>query len=146
MIVGGFDPDRGPHPFVRAAVKIERLVPRWRFIDFVIDTGASMTVVHPHDSIYRLLLPIPLLQNVNAWPTTRVARGVNGDTRLFEVAATLGFLDGDDLREFVFPLSIAQMTATNRELPSLLGWDILQTMDVRLNRSQGVVEMTFTDA
>lgn len=143
MITGYFDSALGPQPYLRAAVKIEPLVSRWRFIDFLIDMGASLTIVHPHDSLFRLMLPQTLLGNPTAWPNVHDVRGLGGDTRLFQVPAQLGFLDGDELREFQLPISIAQLTAHNRDIPSLLGWDILGSMDIRISRSRGSVELEF---
>lgn len=124
-------------------MRIESLVPRWRYIDFLIDTGSSLTIIHPHDALYRLMLPQTLLQNPSAWPGIVTAQGVSGDTRLFRTEAQLGLLDGDVFRDLRLPVSIAQITAHNREVPSLLGWDVLSSMDVRISRAHGIVELEF---
>jgi hypothetical protein len=104
---------------------------KWVSIDFPLDTGASTTSPHPLDAVVRIgISPTHLIDATN-WTRPEPHGGVGGSAIYFVVPAFYAFLQDDGQWH---PLSgeirIAQLTAGNTTLPSLLGWDILQQFRV----------------
>lgn len=55
MIRGFFNPASGlPVPWVRVLLSLPGLSQSWTPIDFLIDTGCTLTTLHPHDASYRM--------------------------------------------------------------------------------------------
>ena len=54
MIRGFFPAHRGPHPYLTVAVYLPGVREEWTLIDFLVDTGAASTSIHPGDALRRL--------------------------------------------------------------------------------------------
>lgn len=102
-------------------------------IPFLIDTGADDTILHPRDLEQSggHLLDTPFDEH----PERQRVGGVGGDGYIIPLSARLFFqIEGgadrlwQDCRVWV-----AQPTATNRRLPSLLGRDLLQFFRLTLD-------------
>jgi len=108
---------RSGRPFIECRLVIPRLRVNRRLM-LLVDTGASATCLHPADTI---LAGIPLDQLEGQYSV----QGVGGKSSYFRETANLLFEDDSFLRIYQVDLLIAAPTDTNRELPSLLGRDIL---------------------
>ena len=114
MIRGSFDRGR---PQVECRLVIPRLNVNHRLM-LLVDTGASATCLHPADAI-RAGIPFERLGNRIGY------LGIGGSSAYFREPANLLFEDDSQLRIYRLDLLIAAPTENNRELPSLLGRDVL---------------------
>lgn len=92
-------------------------------IDFLIDTGADHTVIHPNDA-ERLGIDFRKLENEGS------SFGVGGRAKLFIERAELIFRDedGQTTQSHQLDIAIAEPSEHNNNFPSLLGRDILNQM------------------
>lgn len=112
-------------------------------VAFVLDTGSTTSCLHPVDAITALDIPLADLERPAAWPRTEVHQGIGGDAIYYTVPAEYVFRrDGGGLF-LVIPgvVRIAQPTPHNRDLPSLLGWDVLERFRLVIERAAGRVEL-----
>jgi hypothetical protein len=134
LINGYFDPRSAvPVPRVRVALFLPGLTTRWYMVDFVIDTGAMTTCVHPKDAIFALNISARRLQDSTRWERHQLVQGVGGSSLNFVVSASYAMLkeDGDGVDIFQQDIDIAQMRAgVNDQIPSVLGWDVLRRYDL----------------
>lgn len=95
-------------------------------VDFLIDTGADDTILHPRDVPPRVasLLTSPFGDH----PERQWIGGVGGGAYIIPLSVRLFFRTegGRDRLWQDARVWVAQPTATNRRLPSLLGRDLLQ--------------------
>lgn len=116
MIVGEFDA-RG-RPYVKGELSLPRLGVS-HDIDFLLDTGADVTCLHPGDA---QMLHIPF----NRLRGKKFFDGVGGKSPpYFQERATLSFSDGASTRLYEINLNIAVQSESNKDLPSLLGRDVI---------------------
>lgn len=126
-------------PTVRAWVAIPNLG-TFGDVLFLVDTGATRTILHPID-LSRTDTPAPPYANA----PVHTAGGIGGSVDYAEVRAHVYFLDTGifrrSLREFTVGLSLPATQADYNKtasLPSLLGRDILDqcrcTFDYKRNR------------
>lgn len=128
MIAGRFD--AYGEPFFRARLVIPRLGID-REIDFLVDTGADCTCLHPADGI-RIQLPFGELG------TRSLFAGVGGSYPYYQEIAFIVFAGGERNYAFDITLSIARPqppTPSNPRpvvnlLPSLLGRDVLNRLRI----------------
>lgn len=125
---GLFDPRQDwPVPYVRASLWLPDIQPKWVSIDFLLDTGAGTTSLHPLDSVVRVGISPANLIDPGKWERAQNHGGVGGAAVYFVVPAFYAFLQDDsEWHEISGEIRIAQLTLGNAKLPSLLGWDILQ--------------------
>lgn len=116
MIVGNFSGDG--RPFVQGRLVIPRLDIDG-YVDFLVDTGADTTCLHPDDGI-QLNCPFDRLANPIGFG------GIGGTHLYFIEPAVIIFLDGNKLRLFNISLSISKPHPDVDGLNSLLGRDILE--------------------
>ena len=139
MISGFFDSRYGfPHVWVRLSIAggpSDRLVP------FIIDTGASTTVVHAHDALHHLRLPETDL-DPRTWPPSerRLTSGIGGIAACRAVDASYAFKVEGGGREIVRG-TVELGAVDTSQLPSLLGWDVLRHFRLDLNASRGSVTL-----
>jgi len=133
LIPGYFDPSSPalPLPRLRVAVLIPSLpgveVPTLFAVEFLIDTGASVTCLHPFDAIQQARIPMSTLSSADEWPNRQRHGGITGQAMYFPTPCRYAFLQHDGtFVEREGEIAIAQLTTTNAGVPSLLGWDILQ--------------------
>ena len=129
----------------RPHVRVGLQLPKWgvdREILFRLDTGADMTVLHPHDA---RLAGIPFAQLDNA--TLYSATGVGGPVPYFQEPALLSFYDQDGTTTYLYSLDLriaklpepgANQTLWN--LPSLLGLDIINQWQTIYDPVNGQLE------
>ena len=100
-------------PYVKGSLSLPRLGVAGQ-VDFLVDTGATTTVLHPDDGIAlgcpfdNLVLPAPL-------------EGVGGTHTYYRETAVIAFDDDDTDVEFRLELSIAKPHPVVDGLNSLLG-------------------------
>ena len=128
MIQGRFDLDS--NPWMQGTIRI----PGIRLhsngdVDFLVDTGAGRTSLHPSDAhrlgLFNFPLPPPSVSMI----------GVAGTAQYAELRAFIGFVDQHPLpwtrprwAVYALPLLIAIPDEENWYLPSLLGQDIIRTL------------------
>lgn len=136
MIHGYFD--QYGRPYVEGRLIIERLEIDGR-VQFLVDTGADSTAVHPHDGEvlgcrYDLLV------------SPRSMGGVGGEQEYYpEDGAIITFYGEDTVYTFTdIRINIAQPTPSNRNLPSLLGNDVLGLLRMDYHRSAGLLRLYYS--
>ena len=115
MIRGRFDHYRRPYVLGRL------ILPRWNIqgeVDFLVDTGADSTIIHPYDG-HRLRVPFPELES------EIVSVGIGGRHPYCPENAVLLFEDGAGLREYHCEVLIGRPSGNSDRLPSLLGRPLL---------------------
>lgn len=133
MIAGYFD---GDEPFVQGRLIIEHLEVD-DFVDFLVDTGAYSTVLHPMDGM-RLGCRFDLLSEE---PET--VHGIGGSQDCYPEEATVVFADDDG--EYAFPLAIdivkpaPNSESIVNELPSLLGRDFINYRRLLYDRDDDLI-------
>ena len=128
MIVGQFD-DWG-----RPILSARLLIPRFnisRQVNFLVDTGASQTCLHPNDSRH-FQIPFDELRD----PHSTI--GIGGSQPYYQEPAVVILTDSDCEHRFPITLSIAKPqlpTSSNprpviNRIPSLLGRDVLNRLRI----------------
>lgn len=117
MIVGRFERGR---PFLRGDV----LIPRFGVqagVNFLVDTGADVTCLHPGDAI-PANIPFDRLENLTA------NRGIGGQSSYFVEQAILSFRDADGRPIYLYDIDIriGKPEEVSDRIPSLLGQDVLK--------------------
>ena len=135
MIRGSFDRGR---PVVECRLVIPRLRVNHRLM-LLVDTGASATCLHPADAI-RAGIPFERLGNRIGY------LGIGGSSAYFREAANLLFEDETYLRIYRLDLLVAAPTESNRDLPSLLGRDVLNRWSVDYDPTNGKLDCTVRSA
>lgn len=131
MIAGYFEPDGSPH--VWANLFLPRLGVLGA-VDFLIDTGASLTVLHPRDGV-RLRCPFDTL----ALPVE--FQGVGGVHTYYRETAIVVFDDDGEEQDFRIEISIAMPGSSADGLPSLLGRDVLNRVRMEYDFTQRRLEL-----
>lgn len=128
-----------PAPHVQASVFFPRLG-KHGYVDFLIDTGADYTSVHPGD-IAKLGIDYRYLKRSTLSPSG----GIGGSMGYFKEDGLLGFRDsgGGDLRVFSSAINICEKTSSNsvQRLPSILGRDFLNLCVCRIDKSNNEVTL-----
>ena len=132
MIVGRFD-SLG-RPYLSSRLLIPRLQLNQR-IEFLLDTGADSTCLHPRDA-RNATIPFDQLGN------TRLSRGVGGQSTYFREPAVLTFQDGELVRIYQVGLLIASPNDSNDALPSLLGRNVINNWLMEYDPSEDRLECT----
>jgi hypothetical protein len=130
-----------PAPVVGAAVRLNGLT-GFRGVEFLVDTGASNTILHPRDAI--MVWDGYLNHDFIVDPSLDHSGGVGGLAQHITREATIVFLRDDGLvDQLVIPVSIARLVRPdpltgqpgNLSLPSLLGRDVLRYYELRVTNS-----------
>ena len=137
MISGFFNPSWGPHPWLVMTVVVAEFGPRAGQVPFIVDTGATASVIHATDAIYLFGRSDTDLDSSN-WTDPKSVRGVGGSLLVKESTATFAFRhdDGtiDSIRATVL---IGDMRSVG--LPSLLGRDLLRLFRLEIHGDETVV-------
>ena len=106
-------------------------------LEFLVDTGADRTIIHPPD-IRELALPVDLLAGRTA------TYGVGGPAGLFVEPAILRFTDADRSTVYAYRLDIgiAEPRSANRNFPSLLGRNILDCWYLESDPTYNMLQFT----
>jgi hypothetical protein len=112
---------------IRVLLYLPGISKNWVPVDFLLDTGAGTSVVHPLDATTKLGIHDAALRNPAIWPIQRTAYGIGGSSPEYSVPAIYALQHDDGTwarhRE---DLATARPMPGNQTLPSLLGWDILR--------------------
>ena len=141
-ILGRFRAERpaaSPEPVIRTPVS---LTPgRVARVTFLIDTGADRTMLNPQDTA--AVLPDPNSLDWENDPTLGAMQGVGeGACRIITRQGMIVFQDdqsGPVLRAVSFGL--VEPTDSNRQLPSLLGRDILENFRLTVSTRESRVTL-----
>ena len=128
MIIGQFDDWGGP--ILRAGL----LIPRFgisRQVNFLVDTGAINTCLHPNDGQY-IHIPFDELRA----PQSSI--GIGGSQPYYQEPAVIILTDSDGEHRFPIILSIAKPQSITpsdpdpiiNRIPSLLGRDVLNRLRI----------------
>lgn len=102
-------------------------------VDFLVDTGADATVLHPQDSL-RLLLA----EEIQALPYPVPFGGAGAGVLHHPTMAILAFLDEDrGIRTVRLPIYVAEVSPSNVDLESLLGRDVLRHFPMYFDQRRG---------
>lgn len=119
MIVGSFFPNDVPR--VVAELYLPRL-DRRGFVHLLVDTGAGHSLIHPTEA---KRLHLDLDRDFQERPRQTV-KGIGGEEEAWLEEAEITFQHQDGQQTSVEqPILIAVPTDDNRDLPSLLGRDVL---------------------
>lgn len=142
MIRGFFDIRfQPPIPRVVAGLVLPHRGASFTPVEFVLDTGASASCLHPRDAIERLGFTEDELASLRgAARAEQSFAGITGAGVYFVVLASY-LLAHDDGRLDVIDgeVRIAQPAPGNATIPSVLGWDILGQFRIVLDRRTGEV-------
>lgn len=155
MIQGQFD---GASPTVSATFSLKR-IGRGLPVEtnFLLDTGANFSIIHPADLRRYLGEPddpsqpldvrvgrlVRLVQDLLRGRRSGQGLGIGGRASYYEVDVTISFDEGGAFVTYGHTAMIALPTASNWDLPSMLGMDFLTYFDVHLNHPRNVVELEF---
>ena len=131
MIPGEFD--SAGRPYVEGFLVIPRLE-IYGNVQFLLDTGAGSTCLHPEDSV-KLDMPFGRLIS----PT--MSYGIGGGSLYHREAAVLSFLDDEAIQSYRLQLHIAEPTAANAGFPSLLGRDVLNRWRIVYDPTDSALEI-----
>jgi predicted aspartyl protease len=144
MIRGYFNVVRYERPLPRIEIDLSlpRISPFPATIDFLIDTGATSSTIHPGDMLARFRLTRGELTSTDRWPRHKMGLGVGGRVLDYIELARLRFQrENGTVLTLEQDILIAQLTSDNEELPSLLGWDVLRHFRVTLDARTGLVTL-----
>lgn len=139
MISGFFDSEFG-FPYVWVRLSILGMPPQ--LVPFLIDTGASTTVVHARDALRYLRMDATDL-DPRTWPREQIrgSSGIGGDALHRVLGASYEFLaDAGPLH--VSDATIDLGAFDTGGLPSLLGWDLLRRFRIEMDAIRGAVTLT----
>ena len=151
MIEGFFDRLSGNRPHVLADLRIDALGVEWTRIRLLIDTGAIYSTVHADTANSTLHIDRADLVADN-WPVSEQTQlgGVGGLLHYRRLPAVWRFSHADgEFEDFEAQVHLGEhrdpsvdegADATN-ELPSMLGWDILQHFRLTLDRPDNLVTL-----
>lgn len=142
MIRGYFDAlYQPPVPIIVVGLILPHRPTAYTPIEFVLDTGASTTCLHPRDALQRAHFSEAELEELaRTSPQDRSLTGITGIGEYFvlPVRYLLGHDDGHlDLLDG--ELRVARPRPANMNIPSVLGWDILERYRIILGRRTGEV-------
>ncbi len=141
MIAGRFDPhSRWPVPLVRATVFLPDLTARWAPVEFVLDTGATHTTLHPADAQSVLGIDLAQLDQLESSMERVTAQGIGGSSTYYVVPAEYGFVhEAGHFQVIRERILVADQSSGNQSLPSVLGWDVLQHFRLELEWARRTV-------
>ena len=132
MIEGRFGDTTGA-PYIEARIFFPRLRLRG-LVSFLVDTGATVTIVMPADS-KKLGVDFASLRN----PT--INEGLGGPAQAFKESAILSFTDRRYVFSYLITVRISAL-AHHQRFPSLLGRDILRSGRLIVDRTKRNVTFT----
>ena len=139
MITGGIRSVRPGNDtlWVLGFVALPRLGIKEEMVPFLVDTGATVTTIHPADA-RKLGIDFNLLTGETE------SRGIGGAAKNFREKARLFFQDSETHIWYPYELeiSIADVAGYNRGYPSLLGSDVLSCWYMESDPTNGLLQFT----
>ncbi len=133
MTINGQFEELTGRPFVDGYLEFPRLGIQSR-VFFLLDTGADNSVLMPSDAA-SMGVSFGTLS-----PAEGTAHGIGGQALYHREPALLLFPGDDSLYLYDFDLEVAEPTTHNRELPSLLGRDIVDRWLLRYEKPRDLLE------
>lgn len=137
-IEGYFDSSSEPAPYVEARVHLPRLGLSGT-VDFLLDTGADATTLHP-DDIFKSQIDLSMLSQDRI-----TVRGVGGEMHYVSEEAVIYIEDNDagGWHGFSIEMHITPQDdhITVEDLPSVLGRDILNSCRCVFDAGQSLVSL-----
>lgn len=135
---------------VRVWLHLPPITTRFVRVDFLLDTGADETCLHPADAIHRVGIDPVALASPHQWPQPTTFGGIGGSAIYYPHPAEYAFLHNNgQWQHLPGQVLIARPHGGNQTLESLLGWDVLQPRR-RLVRyapgGAGAMSLTFETA
>lgn len=131
-----------PVPIVRASLFLPPFTTEWVSIDFLLDTGAANTSLHPLDAIFRVGIAASSLLHPQSWSNSVARGGIGGGATYFPHPARYAFHHDDGNWQYIDgEILIAQLTLGNTALPSLLGRDIMSRFAVSVDWQASTVTL-----
>ncbi len=139
MLLGGFDAINGS-PFVYGRVALPGVTAVTE-IQFLVDTGSTSTMLLPRDSM-RMGIDFDALPG-----HTQGSVGIGGNAEFKRLPALILFRE-PELSVYVYEiaLAVARPHPSIRDLPSLLGRDILNRWEMRYSAPTGSLTFEALDA
>ena len=123
-----------PMPVVRASLHLPGITSSFVALDFLLDTGATSTCLHPQDAIVRVGISPAALATPHLWPSVTSSQGIGGPAGYYSHPAVYAFRHDDGTwQQIDEEICIAQPSPTNAVLPSLLGWNLLQHFKITID-------------
>jgi hypothetical protein len=126
---------RNGSPFVRAIVRVPRLSARAQ-IDFLVDTGASHTLISPIDAT-KLGVTALSFAAVRATPMS----GVGGRSLQYAEPCLVDLVHVDGHTERIEPLLNFASPDTDADYPSLLGRDLIGLYKLTYHLAENLVSL-----
>ncbi len=123
--------------WVNANVGLPSLANRSEDISFLVDTGATVTVLMPADLRRLGIDPAALFPDVRSVAVP----GFGGDIRMIATIGVLRFDDEASPSVFTMPVGIVQPSSTTYDLPSVLGMDFVQHFRLTVSIPEDRVEI-----
>lgn len=139
--IGG--PDAPLAPLLTAELRLDGQ-PEFAQIEFLVDTGADQTTIHPADA--RRLWGGYSQHDFESDATVQVMRGIGGTARFITRRVSVVFFEEDgEAVSGDFNLNIAESREDNRDLPSLLGRDILRHVRLIVDEPGDLIALQLPD-
>lgn len=126
-------------PIVRSLVFLPRFG-AGGFVDFLVDTGASKTALHPYD--WTLFVPPDRWTD---WTVTESLRGIGGSRQYADEQAGLIFVgeDGDRFVSQQLSLLVGLLTVEDLTIPvpSVLGMDIMGKGSIEIDQQTVTLDL-----
>ena len=135
MIRGWFDYQG--RPYVQGWLILPRLKIQGD-VEFLVDTGADSTIIHPSDG-QKLKVPFGDLQSEIS------AVGIGGGHSYFSENAVILFEDDTRLREYHCEVLIGKPSSSLNRLPSLLGRSLLNHWRMLYDPPEDLLTMSHRD-
>jgi len=131
------------HPFVRVSIHLPGITADYVPIDFLIDTGASNTCLHPQDSLGKIVMDPAVLRNPGHHFKRRRVVGIGGAvTYLIHEAHYLFHHDDGTVAlalTYGQTVDIAPITGAMQPVHSLLGMDLLRYFKIRMDHTSNQI-------
>jgi hypothetical protein len=122
-------------PYIRAVVRMPALNVRAQ-VDFLVDTGATHTLISPDDSSL-----IGLRREAFSARGALEMRGVGGTSYQYRVMAELDFLHEDGIVQTLRTFINVAAPAPDADYPSLLGIDIIGLYKLTYHLAENLVSL-----
>jgi hypothetical protein len=129
-------------PTVSVSLLLPGITADFVAVEFLFDSGATTSCVHPQDARCLLGIPDSMLSSSLLWPGISASHGVGGTNMSYVHPAIYGFVHEDGRFQTMHDdVHVARPTTSNGTLPSLLGWDVLRRFRIELDDIEGRVTL-----
>ena len=139
MIEGFWDDNR---PYMRVAVYVMEFSRAWGVVDFLVDTGADNTCLHPTDAL-RIGVPAPFLLDTSQWSEVERTSGIGGTEYPYcPLDAWYAFRQSNgEWLQVPGKIRISGYRSENIGIPALLGRDVLRRFTLTMHVGHGILQL-----